>query len=177
MMSEGLEIERKFLVKKPDLSRLDLKRTLSIIQTYLSNGENGSQRRVRRIAENGRVSYTFTEKVYITPVTRQENEFEITEEKYNELLSQRRTDSVPIVKVRYCFLYMDQLFELDTYPFSDKLAVLELELDDPEQKIYFPGDVSVLREITGDRRYSNAALANAGAFPDEPVGDRQIGDF
>lgn len=177
MMSEGLEIERKFLVEKPDLRKLDLKRTLSIIQTYLSNGEKGSQRRVRRIAENGRVSYTFTEKVYITPVTRQENEFEITEKEYNELLCQRRTDCVPIVKVRYCFLYMDQLFELDTYPFSDKLAVLELELKDPEQKIIFPGDVNVLREITGDRHYSNAALANAGAFPDEPVGDRQIGDI
>lgn len=176
-MSEGLEIERKFLVEKPDLRKLDLKRTISIIQTYLTPGENGTQRRVRRIAENGKVSYTFTEKVYITPVTRQENEFEITEEEYQKLLLQRRTDCVPIVKVRYCFNYKDQLFELDTYPFSDTLAIMELELRDPDQRIFFPANVKVIREVTGNREYSNAALANAGAFPDKPVGDRQNGDF
>ncbi|SFX25708.1 CYTH domain-containing protein [Ruminococcus sp. XPD3002] len=166
-MPEGLEIERKFLVELPDLKKLDLKRTVSIIQTYLTNGAGDSQRRVRRIAENGRISYTYTEKVFIDDVTRREDERSVSEKEYGLLLEQRRTDCVPIVKVRHCFLYREQLFELDTYPFSDTLAVMELELEEPSQKIFFPDNVKVIKEITGDKRYSNAALANAGTFPEK----------
>jgi len=87
-MSNGLEIERKFLVEMPDVSALDVRRKISITQTYLTRGENDSQRRVRRISENGKVRYTYTEKVFLTPVTRKENEFEISEKEYNELLGQ-----------------------------------------------------------------------------------------
>ena len=68
-------------------------------------------------------------------------------------------------KTRFCFNYKNQLFELDTYPFSRELAVMELELDSPEQVIDFPGSVRVIKDVTADRRYSNAALAAAGMFP------------
>ena len=44
-MNEKTEIERKFLVEMPKLEFLNIKRQLGIIQTYLKNGENGSQRR------------------------------------------------------------------------------------------------------------------------------------
>ena len=164
-MPKGLEIERKFLVELPDVSRLDVKRKIGITQTYLSAGENDSQRRVRRISENGEITYTYTEKVFLTPVTREENEFEITEGEYRRLLVQTRKDCTPVEKVRYCFNYHDQLFELDTYPFSKQLAIMELELKSPDQKIDFPADVKVLRDVSADKKYSNAALAAAGKFP------------
>ena len=170
-MSKKYEIERKFLVELPDVSELDVKRRIGIVQTYLRSGRNGSQRRVRSVDENGRVKYTYTEKVFLTPVTREENEYEISREEYRSLLGQVRSDCPPVEKVRYCFDYHDQLFELDTYPFSDKLAIMELELGSPEQKIDFPENVRVLREVSSDARYSNSALAAAGAFPEQQIGE------
>lgn len=166
-MSKGLEIERKFLVELPDISALDVKRKITITQTYLTRGKDDSQRRVRRICENGSVKYTYTEKIFLTPVTRKENEFEISEETYNDLLIQTDSSIAPVQKTRYCFNYNDQLFELDTYPFSGVLAIMELELGSPEQEIDFPDNVCVLKDVSADAAYSNAALATAGAFPEQ----------
>ena len=169
-MSKGLEIERKFLVELPDLDSLDVRRRIAITQTYLSSGKNNSQRRVRRIDENGRVKFTYTEKIFLTDVTREENEYEITEMEYRDLLGQTDKRFSPVEKVRYCFDYHDQLFELDTYPFSGELAIMELELRSPEQKIDFPDNVRVIRDVSSDKKYSNAALATAGAFPEQLSG-------
>ena len=166
-MAEGLEIERKFLVALPDLEMLDVKRSLHIIQTYLLNGKGGSQRRVRRIEENGSVSFTFTEKVFLTDVVRRENEREITADEYETLLSEAKPGFTPIEKVRTGFNYREQYFELDVYPFSQTLGILELEMKSPDQAIDFPDSVQVIKEVTGIADYSNAALANAGHFPGE----------
>ena len=174
-ITANLEIERKFLVELPDVSSLDVRRSAAIVQTYLRSGEDGSQRRVREIKENGSVRYTYTEKHFRTAVVRDENEREISAEEYRQLLLEANKDLVPVKKVRYAFEYMEQLFELDTYPFSETLAVMELELSDPEQEIYFPDNVKVIREVTAEKEYSNAALAAAGKFPDNaasaPKGD------
>ncbi|MDE6781654.1 MAG: hypothetical protein K2J40_09370, partial [Ruminococcus sp.] len=78
-----------------------------------------------------------------------------------------RADCSPVEKTRYCFDYCGQLFELDVYPFSDKLAVMELELESEQQEIIFPENIGVIMEITGDSAYSNASLAAAGAFPEQ----------
>ena len=169
-MSTELEIERKFLVEMPDLALLDVRRSAHIRQTYLTNGEGGSQRRVRMVTENGAVRYIYTEKVFYTAVTRKETEFDISKEEYDRLLEQIRPDCVPIEKDRVCFYYKEQLFELDAYPFSNELAILELELGFPDQEIVFPPEISVVKEVTCQEAYSNARLANAGAFPPEPEG-------
>lgn len=166
-MNEKMEIEKKFLVKMPEFEALNIKNQFEILQTYLKNGENNSQRRVRRIAENGRVSYIYTEKIFYSAVTRKETEFLISPEQYAEFLKEIKPDCVPISKKRICFEYKNQLFELDVYPFSDSLAILELELDAPEQEIFFPEYINIIKEVTGDDNYSNSALGAAGAFPEE----------
>lgn len=170
-MSVNYEIERKFLVEIPEFENLDITRQIHIVQTYLQRGGNGSQRRVRSICENNISSFTYTEKVFVTPVIREENESVIDENRYNELIKERDDTIEPVIKTRYCFDYKNQNFEMDVYPFSDSLAVLELELSSPDQHIDFPPYVNILREISGDSRYSNASLATAGAFPDERNGE------
>ena len=55
---------------------------------------------------------------------------------------------------------------MSIYPFSEKFAILELELENADQKIEFPKYVKVIKEVSDDKRYSNASLANAGAFPE-----------
>lgn len=166
-MAKKYEIERKFLVKMPDVHTLNVKRKLNIIQTYLENNENNVQRRVRCISENGNIRYIYTEKVFITDITRKETEYEINKDEYNLLVRQARKECSPISKTRYCFDYHSQLFELDVYPFSKKLATMELELDSEKQNISFPDNVSILKEITGNPDYSNISLANAGVFPEQ----------
>ena len=164
-MIKGYEIERKFLVEMPDVNTLDIKRKMDIIQTYLKDGENNIQRRVRCISENGNTQYIYTEKLFITAVTRKEMEYEIDENEYNRLILQAREECLPINKTRYCFDYDGQLFELDVYPFSENLATMELELSSEKQEISFPDNISILKEVTGNSDYSNISLANAGIFP------------
>ncbi|MDE6788957.1 MAG: hypothetical protein K2J47_06510 [Ruminococcus sp.] len=165
-MAENLEIERKFLVKFPDFNCLNPKRKIDILQIYLENGSNGSQRRVRRIVEDNITRYFYTEKIFYSAVIRDETEYEISKEEYKHLLFEKRADYTPIEKSRICFEYREQLFELDIYPFSDKWAILELELENAEQEIFFPNYINVVKEVTGIEEYSNASLANAGKFPD-----------
>lgn len=166
-MSENLEIERKFLVAMPDIEKLDVRRSLSITQTYLTNGVNHSQRRVRCIEQEDGVKFTYTEKIFITPSVRRENEYEIDRREYEKLLTQKNNDLKPVRKRRVCFLYRGQLFELDCYPFSEKFAILELELENEQQEIFFPETIRIIDEVTGVEEYSNANLAKAGAFPRE----------
>ena len=166
-VTENLEIERKFLIEYPNIKVLDIRRCVCILQTYLINGNNGSQRRVRRITENETEKYTYTEKVFRSASVREENEFEITIDVYNDLLNQAKSEYKPVEKIRYLFDYMGQLFELDCYSFSSKFAILELELRSEKQKIVFPDNISIINDVTSNHEYSNAALATAGSFPEE----------
>lgn len=165
-MSEKIEIERKFLVEMPDFEKINIIKRIEILQTYLHSNSD-SQRRVRRITENNNIRFFYTKKIFISPVIRNENESEINAEKYNELLKEARNDCPPISKTRVVFDYMEQQFELDIYPFSEKSAILELELENPSQEIHFPDYINVIKEVSDDGRYSNAALSKAGTFPAE----------
>ena len=169
-MAETMEIERKYLVKLPDMDKLNVLRKRHITQTYLTDGKNNSQRRVRKIQENNKTSYTYTEKIFLTRVTRRENEYEIDEEEYNRLLRYPKKGLVPVEKTRYCFEYRDQMFELDVSPFSDEFAIMELELRNAQQEIFFPEYIEVIAEVSEKIEYSNAHLAKAGKFPDM-IGD------
>ncbi|MCM1528882.1 MAG: hypothetical protein NC093_02680 [Alistipes sp.] len=166
-MNSNMEIERKFLVEMPDTEQLNITERLDILQTYLNDGEDGSQRRVRKICKNGVLSYVYTEKIFYSAEVRKETEFEISSEEYERLTAQRREELRPVKKTRLRFLYKAQLFELDIYPFSHSLAILELELDDPEQEIFFPDYIKVVKEVTGVDAYSNTSLGNTSVFPEE----------
>lgn len=168
-MSKKIEIERKFLIKLPDFKLLDITKNLDITQIYLENGNGGSQRRVRKIMEDNTEKYFYTEKIFISPILREENELKITPQQYEELLKEVRTDCSPIIKKRICFRYKEQIFEMDVYPFSSDLAILEIELTNSSQEIAFPDYIKVIKEVSDDKKYSNAELATAGAFPSDTI--------
>lgn len=164
-MKNSYEIERKFLVAMPDVSQLDVSEKWEIIQTYLTRGENDSQRRVRKIKSEGITSYTYTEKIFLSHSVRKEFEKEISQQEYDNLIAQADSKLAPVVKIRYRFSFRNQLFELDVYNFENELAIMELELENLEQEIFLPDFINVIKEVTDDRRYSNSSLANAGEFP------------
>lgn len=161
------EIERKFLICLSEELDKHISRKTDIVQTYLLRKAPDIQRRVRMMTTDGKCRCFYTEKRFVSPVEREENERMITLEEYRAALTEADSSLVPVIKTRKILIYKNQGFEIDCYPFSDKLATMELELENAEQKIIFPPFVKVIKEVTGDKRYSNAAIAAEGRFPDD----------
>ena len=156
-----VEIERKYLIKKPNLEELmkreDVVKT-SILQTYLKVTTPGTERRVRQRGDGSNFSYYYTEKVTLSDMSRQETERRISVQEYLSLLLEGEKS---LRKDRYCFLHQNQYFELDVYPDWEDEANLEIELTEETQEVILPEWITVIREVTDDPNYKNAALAKA----------------
>ncbi len=165
----NIEIERKFLIKLPDLSLLSEDPTCRIrhiVQTYLKPTDSApdTERRIRMVTESGAVSYIYTEKRNLPEksLSRFEDEREITEAEYRALYSEAYSE---LEKTRYAFPHGFHTVEIDVYPddIGGELlrgrAVLEVELRDEDEEIVLPSWIDVMREITGDKAYSNKKLA------------------
>lgn len=157
-----LEIERKYLIKMPDISILEQQPVymkIEMEQAYLKDSGETAGMRIRKSTLNGKTTYKKTFKRNITNVTRIEIEDDISEQEWFELLKEADPESTPIKKVRHCFMYNSQLFELDIYPFWNDRATLELEIDSEDQKITLPPFIEIIKEVTEDKRYSNRSLS------------------
>ena len=158
---EPFEIERKFLIEYPDvkaLEKLPNCQRVEIIQTYLT-APAGEETRVRQRGIDGNYIYIQTTKKNVTDVKRVEVERRLTKDEYLRLLMDADPDCKPIRKTRYCLTYDSQYFEIDVYPFWDQQAIMEIELNNENEEIRFPEQLKVIREVTDDDRFKNAALA------------------
>ena len=156
------EIERKFLIKYPDkniLENLNFSSKSEIIQTYLKS-EGNIERRIRQrgTKENG-YNFYYTEKESISGIKRIEKEKKITVKEYVNLLIDANPLLHQISKTRYCFVYENQYFELDIYPYSIDHAILEIELSDENDNIKMPPFLEVIKEVTDDIYYKNSSIA------------------
>ena len=159
---EPFEIERKFLIEFPDLKWLESLpncHKVDIIQTYLK-APAGAERRVRQRGENGSYLYYETiKKPAVGGLKRVEIERRLTQKEYLMLLMEADPDLRPIRKTRYLLTWEKQYFEIDLYPFWNDRAIVEIELNDEKAAIRFPKKLRVLKEVTEDPAYKNAALA------------------
>ncbi len=153
------EIERKFLIRYPTLPIPGEVSCEPIEQIYLNNQPNVSER-VRDRA--GR--YYHTSKIRITGARAEEREEEITRAEYLAYLERRDPACAVIKKVRRVFLFENQTFELDTYPFWSDRAILEIELAGESDRVAIPPFLKVIREVTDDERYKNHSIAQAIPF-------------
>lgn len=163
-MTEPLEIERKFLIHMPEEALL--RRCIvqwDIEQTYLL-AQPGISARVRR-RMGPCEQFFYTEKERISDCSCVEREREIGAQEYRVLLQRRDPARVTLRKRRYVLPWQDLDFEIDVYPFWQHIAVLEVELEREEQSFTLPPELRVLREVSGDWRLKNAALA--GSVPSE----------
>lgn len=163
-----LEIERKYLIRKPDdkvLSKLGKMAITNIVQTYLVSSDDSVERRIRQRG-NEQDGYTFyyTEKKKLDGIRRSENESIIPPEKYINYLEEADTSLHTVRKTRHCFLYKGKYFEMDFYPFSQEYAILEIELSSQEEEVKLPDMLEIVKEVTGDSEYSNKTLAKKQAF-------------
>lgn len=98
-----VEIERKFLIKKPTLEVLESLGHVSkvnIIQTYLNDNETGAERRIRQWgAKNVGFNFFYTEKIDTEDsVKRIEKERTISSSEYISLMSEANTSLHQISK-------------------------------------------------------------------------------
>lgn len=163
----AVEIERKYIIKMPDLSVLSSQNdyTVSeILQIYLPS-EQGETRRVRRRAYKDRTLYIETKKLRIDGMSSEEIERELTEGEFDLLASSPLAGTSPIIKARHTFIFEGQLFEIDIYPQWKSTAIMETELQARDTKIEMPPFIEIVREVTGVKGYSNAAMSRS--FPPE----------
>ena len=159
------EIERKFLIAYPDVSWLEsnpLSRKVEIEQIYLTSAP-GEEIRIRKRGENGHFVYYETHKKPLNGLKRISTERRLSGSEYRHLMKNADPSRHTIRKTRYCLAYEHQYFEIDLYPFWTDQAILEIELMDGNEKICFPPQIDVIREVTDDPAYKNAALAKNAA--------------
>lgn len=150
--SLGVEIERKFLVKKlPD--NLDQYESVDIDQSYIQSEDD--ELRVRQEGD----------KFYSTRksgegLVREEDQEEISQEEYQKLAD---SSDRQVKKRRYKIPVEGGTIELDIY--GDDLeghAVAEIEFSDPEAALNFSPPDWLEDEVTGLSEYTNAELAENG---------------
>lgn len=160
-MKTAIETERKFIIKMPDFSELDKMNGYQkdeITQIYIPSN-NGSTHRVRKRISCGKVVCTETEKVRIDKASSIEKEGEITLERFEELSANILDGTKAICKVRHTFEYLGQVFEIDVYPEWQKTAIMETELPSIDHTFQIPDPITVIREVTGLKEYSNASMS------------------
>lgn len=156
-----IETERKFLISYPDmyilLSQNEVEKR-EIVQTYLLS-EKGITDRVRKVTSNGIEFYIRTRKKRISDISCFEDEKSITFEEYEKLLEKADKSLSAIIKTRYVFPFEEHIIEIDVYPFWNDRAILEVELKKETEVFGIPEFISVIKEVTDDKRYKNARLA------------------
>lgn len=166
-MAGHIETERKYIISLPDFEVLkrEAEYTVSYItQTYL-NSDIGVTHRVRARKYDDKTVYTETKKTRISLMSVVEDEREISETEYSSLAKNIKSGTHPVKKTRHTFVYGDQLFEIDVYPSWKCTAIMETELDDPEKIVKMPPFIRIVREVTGNKSYSNASMSCV--FPKE----------
>ena len=153
--SPPLEIERKYLIRMPDRELLDrlCASRWEITQFYTADGLRG-----RRIREGDAVTYVETRKQYVSDLVRIEEEREISQAEYEALFARRDPKRRVLEKTRWRIPYLGQTVEVDVFPFWTDRAFCEVELPGEDAPVSLPDWLTVVREVTHERRYTNKAL-------------------
>jgi CYTH domain-containing protein len=164
-MSNGLhlEIERKFLIERPDealLSGISGAVRYEIEQIYLP-GDDRITERIRMRKGAGGAEYYHTFKKQLSDLSRVEDEVLISEEEYDRLKNLAGANPMKIEKTRWCIPYGNLFIEVDIYQFWQNSAIAEVELEREDSHFAFPDFIHVVREVTHDGSFTNKALAAA----------------
>lgn len=158
---ENLEIERKFLLK--NLPKFNSKVEKFIIHQIYVKGKGGKVTRYRMTEnvdspiESPQRIYHVCNKKMLSPGVFEEIESEITRAEFEKMLDLKHRY---IIKTRYVYRENGLKWEIDVYH-DMKLVMLEVELEDINQKITIPDIIEeqMIVEVTGQRVFSNYNLS------------------
>jgi len=132
-----------------------------VVHHYLHSAKKGFQTRLRKRVRNGRATYTFTVRKPELQGQVVEVKQPISQRDYNNLLSHRDDNHLPVFKTRRSFLYENQHYQLDIYnsPCHARcqgLMLLETctTLRDQEIAAKLPPFLQVKKNVTGDPAFS-----------------------
>jgi CYTH domain-containing protein len=146
----GIEIERKFLVKKEIWNKIDKPEGLHCIQAYLVN----EPEKIIRIRLMGDKAF-ITIKGKTVDFSRSEFEYEIPFEDGQAILKQ--FGSSALVKTRYLIPTDIHTWEVDVFHDENEgLIVAEIELERNTEEFAHPEWLGL--EVSNDSRYFNACL-------------------
>ncbi len=158
----ALEIERKYLISKVDEEFLLTQGAtlVEIEQSYLLPSADFPVRRIRKRVEGGVTQFVYTEKrPAFGRFSREEVEYEISENRYLELQKERDLSLNTISKKRYVLNTESHVLEIDVFPFFAEFDVLEIELTSEDDAIILPSFIDVIEDVTTNYAYTNYALA------------------
>lgn len=155
---KNLEIERRWIMKYlPDLEYDEI---LAIIQYYTPTGR---YRVTCNVNTHDNIKFYHTIKKIVSYGINEEDEKEITETEFNEAV---KTATSKITKSRHKYKHSGLTFEfdgliLDPVLTDPTLYIMEIELNDIKQVINIPVEINkvIIKEITGDKVFSNHALS------------------
>ena len=156
-----LEVERTFLIRYPDvawLESLEGCRRVEITQTYLLSGPD-EEVRIRQQGADGTYFYYETVNKPLDGTQRVEVERHLTQKEYMRRLADADPAKRTLRKTRYRLTYQGQHLEIDLFPFWSHMALCEIELSDEHTPVLLPPQLQLIREVTDDPAYRNAALA------------------
>ena len=90
-----------------------------------------------------------------------ETEKRLTRDEYLALLASADPKLKPIRKSRYYLSENNVYFEIDVYPFWQDKAILEIDLNSPDEQVEIPEFLHILSDVTHDRSYDYRTLAGA----------------
>ena len=158
-----MEIERKWLIDKNNIP-YDLNKAAywDIEQAYISFSPTI---RIRKIANKDLYILTIKSSSKDNGLSRQEYEINISKEQYDNLLCKKEGNVLS--KTRYRILEGQYTLEIDIFHNElDGFAYMEVEFDSVEEAKAYKAPDFVVKELTGDKRYTNAALAR-GIIPEK----------
>ncbi len=162
MNGKHYEIERKYLIRYPDIPTLLAQKGVEqweIVQIYLTVSGPGETRRIRQVVCDGEIKYYKTHKKHITGMRTEEDEGEIDQMEYIRLSHEMNPRCKPLGKTRYRVPYAGHVLEFDIYPFWKDRAIMEIELEREDEDAAIPDYVHIIRDVSGDVAYKNRSLA------------------
>lgn len=158
-----MEIERKWLIDIDDIPyNLDDYKCLYIEQAYISFVPTI---RIRKISNENKYILTVKSKSLDGGLSRQEYELDISEDEYNSLF--KKKDGNVLSKNRYVIPFDKYHLELDIFNgIYSGLAYVEIEFNNTEEAKSFIAPNWFKRELTGDKKFTNASLARGVGFKD-----------
>lgn len=153
--------ERKYLIRFDGPQSLAAFSPIEqvITQTYLISRSEGTERRARKVTNNGSTSYYYIEKQAISSVERIERERMLSQKEYVQMIREVDPAYGSITKRRFCFHYNEEYMTIDTYANSPKLAILDIQLSDTSQIPEIPDSFTVVREVTDESRYQGNIIS------------------
>ena len=88
-----------------------------------------------------------------------ETEKRLSLDDYQRLMMEADPACRPIRKTRYCLVDDIHAYEVDIYPNWTDQAMLQIELENPDDEAVIPENFRVIREVTDDPAYQNYAMA------------------